>query len=450
MFSKILIANRGEIALRIIRACQEMGIRTVALYSEADRNSRHVQVADESVCIGPAPSADSYLNVTRIIAAAEITDSEAIHPGYGFLAENAAFAELCESCDLVFIGPPIDAITRMGDKAVARETMIKANVPVIPGSEGIVASTEDALELAHKIGYPVIVKAAGGGGGRGMRVAHTDMTLGNVMLMAQQEAEMAFGNAQVYIEKFIEHGRHIEIQIIADKHGNVVHLGERECSLQRRHQKVLEEAPSPAVDKEMRAKMGEVAVRAAREVGYHSAGTVEFLMDEKRDFYFMEMNTRIQVEHPVTEMVTGVDLIKEQIRVAAGEELSFKQEDIEMEGWAIECRINAERVDMDFMPSPGTVSNYVLPGGPGIRVDSHVYPGYVIPPNYDSMIAKLLAYGKDRAEAIARMKRALREMTIEGVHTTIDLHERILEDARFEKGDFHTKWLEQLLQAADL
>ena len=450
MFSKILVANRGEIALRIIRACRELGIRTVAVHSQADKDSLHVQSADENVCIGPSSSMESYLDVRRIISAAEITDAEAIHPGYGFLAENANFAELCSTCDIVFIGPSPQSISRMGDKAAARDTMKAAGVPVIPGSEGVVETPEEAFELAHRIGYPVIVKASGGGGGRGMRVAHTDMTLGNVMLMAQQEAEKAFGNAEVYIEKFIERSRHVEIQILGDKHGNVVHFGERDCSLQRRHQKVLEEAPSPAVDAQLREEMGEVASRAARQVDYHGAGTVEFLLDETGNYYFMEMNTRIQVEHPVTEMVTGIDLVKEQIRVSAGEPLSVKQEEVKLTGWSIECRINAENVERNFMPSPGRIVNYRAPGGPGIRVDTHVYAGYVIPPHYDSLIAKLISYGQDRQEAVARMKRALREFTINGVHTTIGLHERILEDSQFIEGKVHTKWLEHLLQSSDL
>lgn len=450
MFKKILIANRGEIALRIIRACKEMGIETVAVYSEADRESSHVHLADESVCIGPAPSADSYLNVTRIISAAEISDAEAIHPGYGFLAENTDFAELCSSCDIVFIGPSPQAISRMGDKAKARETMMAAGVPIIPGSEGVVTRTEDALALAHKIGYPVIVKASGGGGGKGMRVAHTDMTLGSVIMTAQQEAQRAFGNAEVYIEKYIEQSRHVEIQIMGDSHGNAVHLGERDCSIQRRHQKVLEESPSTAVNEQLRAKMGEVAVRAAKEVNYCGAGTVEFLLDADGSFYFMEMNTRIQVEHPVTELVTGYDLIKEQIRVAAGEPLSFRQEDVKLQGWAIECRINAENVERNFMPSPGRIVRSVFPGGPGIRVDSHIYSGYCIPPNYDSMIAKLITYGRDREEAIVRMRRALDEFVIEGVHTTIELQQFILSNTDFVLGNVHTKWLEGLLKASEV
>ncbi len=442
MFKKILIANRGEIALRVIRACRELGIRTVAVYSEADANSLHRRLADEDVCIGPGPSRDSYLNVSRIISAAEITDADAIHPGYGFLAENDAFAELCMKCKIKFIGPPPEVIARMGDKAEAKKAMRKAGVPVTPGSVGLISDLQEATALAAEMGYPVIIKASAGGGGRGMRVAHTQVALSSALSTAQAEAEKAFGNAGVYIEKYIENPKHVEVQILADEHGNVIHLGERDCSVQRRHQKLIEESPCPVMDEKSRKKLGEAAVRAAKAVGYCNAGTIEFLMDEHKNFYFMEMNTRIQVEHPVTEQVTSIDLVKEQIRVAAGEKLRFKQEDVRFTGHAIECRINAEDPSRNFMPSPGKVTTYHVPGGPGVRVDSHVYEEYVIPPFYDSMIAKLIVTGADRHEAICRMDRALAEFIIEGVATTIPFHQKVIRSEPFLRGDFGTGFVE--------
>jgi acetyl-CoA carboxylase, biotin carboxylase subunit len=444
MFQKILIANRGEIALRVIRACREMGIRTVAVYSEADRESLHVRFADEDVCIGPAPARDSYLNIPRIIAAAEITGAEAIHPGYGFLAENAEFAEICDRSALVFIGPTADQIRQMGDKAVARKTMAAVGVPTVPGSKGAIADAEEAGAVAAEIGYPVIIKASAGGGGKGMRVAADASVLVAQLQMAQAEAKAAFGDPSVYLEKYLVRPRHIEIQVIGDRHGRVVHLGERECSLQRRHQKLLEEAPSPVLTPELRARMGEAAVKGAQAIGYSSAGTVEFLLDEDGSFYFMEMNTRIQVEHPVTEMVTGLDLIKEQIRVAAGEPLGLaRQEDLEIRGHAIECRINAEDPARNFQPSPGTISIFHPPGGPGVRVDTHVYAGYRVPPFYDSLIGKLIVHGRDRHEATARMKLALESFIIEGVHTTIPFLLRLLDTQEFAEADFDTKFLER-------
>ncbi|AVX20142.1 MULTISPECIES: acetyl-CoA carboxylase biotin carboxylase subunit [Carboxydocella] len=445
MFKKILIANRGEIALRIIRACRELGIATVAVYSEADRDSLHARIADEAYCIGPAPSAKSYLNITNIIAAAEVSGAEAIHPGFGFLSENADFAEICQSCGITFIGPPVDAIRKMGDKAVARETMIKAGVPVVPGTEGVVLSEEEALRVAGEIGYPVMIKAAAGGGGRGMRVAQSERELLKQLQTAQAEAKAAFGNEAVYIEKYVEEPRHIEFQILGDKYGNIVHLGERDCSIQRRNQKLLEEAPSPALTPELRQRMGEAAIRAARAVGYYNAGTIEFLLDKHGDFYFMEMNTRIQVEHPVTELITGIDLIKEQIRIAAGEELGYTQEDIRIHGHAIECRINAEDPARNFLPSPGQITFYHPPAGPWVRLDSAVYQGYVIPPYYDSMVGKLIVWGRDRQEAIARMQRALQEFVIEGIHTTIPFHLRILENAFFQRGEVYTNFIQRRL-----
>ncbi len=443
MFSKILIANRGEIALRIIRACREMSIPTVAIYSEADRNSLHVRFADEAVCVGPARSSDSYLNIPSIIAAAEITDVEAIHPGYGFLAENAHFAEICESCNITFIGPTPETIRLMGDKVQARETMRKIGIPLTPGGKGVVKSQEEALDVAKKIKYPVIIKAAAGGGGKGMRVCHNDVTLTSSFAMAQKEAEANFGNASVYIEKYISDPRHVEFQILADKYGNVVHCGERDCSIQRRHQKLIEEAPSPALTERLRKKMGEVAVKAAKAVNYQGVGTIEFLLDSSGNFYFMEMNTRIQVEHPVTEMVTGMDLVKEQISVAAGKKLKIKQEQIEIKGAAIECRINAEDPYNNFMPSPGTIEELNLPGGPGVRVDTHIYPGYVISPYYDSMVAKVISYAPTRLEAIKIMRRALDELYVNPVKTTSALHMEILDHPLFKSGDVSTHFLEK-------
>ncbi|MGO0062928.1 acetyl-CoA carboxylase biotin carboxylase subunit [Brevibacillus fluminis] len=442
MFKKVLIANRGEIAVRIIRACREMGIATVAVYSEPDREALHVQLADEAYCIGPAPSKQSYLNMAALISVAERTGSDAIHPGYGFLAENAAFAQACADNNIIFIGPEPDAITRMGDKSIARQTMKEAGVPTVPGTEGLIEREEEAVAIADEIGYPVIIKATAGGGGKGMRVANNEEELVYSLHQARKEAEAAFGNAGVYIEKYLEEPRHVEIQIMGDKHGNVVYLGERDCSIQRRHQKLVEEAPSPALTEKLRKEMGKAAVEAAKAVNYHGAGTIEFLLDRHGKFYFMEMNTRIQVEHPVTEMITGIDLIREQISVAAGKPLSFAQKDVKINGWAIECRINAENPAKNFMPSPGKVEFYLPPGGYGVRVDSAVYSGYSITPFYDSMVAKLIVWGKDREEAIQRMKRALDEFVIEGVKTTIPFHQRLLEHELFVAGDFHTKFLE--------
>ncbi|MBE2939334.1 acetyl-CoA carboxylase biotin carboxylase subunit [Anoxybacillus flavithermus] len=443
MIKKLLIANRGEIAVRIIRACKELGIETVAVFSEADREALHVQLADEAYCIGPKTSKDSYLNFTNIMSVATLTQCDAIHPGYGFLAENADFAELCRECNVTFVGPSPEAITKMGTKDVARETMRQAGVPIVPGSQGIIESIDEAIALANEIGYPVIIKATAGGGGKGIRVARNEQELIKGITITQQEAATAFGNPGVYIEKYIEDFRHVEIQVLADSYGNVIHLGERDCTIQRRLQKLLEETPSPVLDEEMRQKMGEAAVKAAQAVQYTGAGTVEFIYDYRnRLFYFMEMNTRIQVEHPVTEMVTGVDLIKEQIRIASGEKLTLKQEDVTFNGWSIECRINAENPAKNFMPSAGKIQMYLPPGGFGVRVDSAAYPGYTIPPYYDSMIAKLIVHAPTREEAIARMKRALSEFVIEGVHTTIPFHLKLLEHEKFVEGNFNTKFLE--------
>ncbi|MEK5251034.1 acetyl-CoA carboxylase biotin carboxylase subunit [Bacillus sp. FSL R9-9530] len=444
MIKKVLIANRGEIAVRIIRACKEMDIETVAIYSEADKESLHVQIADEAYCVGPTISKESYLNLTNIISVAKLTGCDAIHPGYGFLAENADFAELCCECNLIFIGPSPEAISKMGTKDVARDTMKEAGVPIVPGSQGIIKNTEEAIELANQLGYPVIIKATAGGGGKGIRVARHEEELVKGIQITQQEASTAFGNPGVYLEKYVEDFRHVEIQIMADTHGNAIHLGERDCTIQRRLQKLLEESPSPALDENIRKQMGEAAVKAAVAVDYTGAGTVEFIYEYKtKSFYFMEMNTRIQVEHPVTEMVTGMDLIKEQILVASGEKLSLQQEEVQFNGWAMECRINAENPAKKFMPSPGKVEMYLPPGGFGIRVDSAVYPGYSIPPFYDSMVAKLIVHGKTREEAIAKMKRALSEFVIEGVHTTIPFHLQLLEHPDFVKGEFNTKFLEE-------
>ena len=442
MFKKILIANRGEIALRIIRACKEMGIKTVAVHSTADANSLHVRFADESVCIGPPKSADSYLNVPSIISAAEITDAEAIHPGYGFLAENSSFAEICNSTGIRFIGPSPESIKQMGDKARARETAKSAGVPVLPGSNGVVTEESSAIEIAREIGFPVIVKAAAGGGGKGMRVVMDESEFANAFVMAQTEALAAFSNADVYLEKYILQPRHIEIQLMADEKGNTVYLGERECSIQRRHQKLIEEAPSVIVTEALRKQMGEMAVAIAKSVKYRNAGTIEFLLDENGKYYFMEMNTRIQVEHPITEMVTGIDLVKGQIRVAAGLPLSFTQADIRIKGHSIECRINAEDPEK-FTPSPGTITAFNPPGGLGVRVETAAYTQYVIPPHYDSMIAKLIVHAETRAGAIMRMQRALNEFIIEGVKTTIPMHKKILDDPQFQKGDISTKFMER-------
>jgi acetyl-CoA carboxylase biotin carboxylase subunit len=439
---KVLIANRGEIACRIIWTCKEMGIETVAVHSEADRDSLHVRFADEAICIGPAPSAQSYLNIPAIISAAEITDVDAIHPGYGFLAESETFAKICEDCNIKFIGPRPDVIRMMGDKVEARRTMTAAGVPILPGSPDPIESADEAIKLAKKIGFPVIIKAAAGGGGRGMRIVRSEKELQGQLETAQSEALAAFKNGSVYIERYIERPRHIEIQVLADEHGNVIHLGERECTIQRRHQKLLEEAPSPVISKKLREKMGAVAVKACQEIGYTSAGTFEFLLDEDGSFYFMEMNTRIQVEHPVTEMVTLADIVRNQIKIAEGENLGYKQEDVQIVGHSIECRINAEDPEK-FTPSPGKITAFNLPGGPGVRVDTAAYPGYVVPPHYDSMIAKLIVHARTRELAIARMRRALEAMVVEGIKTTIPLHLRIMNDEKFQKGEFSTKFMEE-------
>jgi acetyl-CoA carboxylase biotin carboxylase subunit len=443
MFRKVLIANRGEIALRVIRACREMGIRTVAVYSEADRESLHVRFADEDVCIGPPAARESYLNIPRIIAAAEVTGAEAIHPGYGFLAENAEFAEICERSDIVFIGPTADQIRMMGDKAVARRTMADVGVPTVPGSEGAVQDAEQAIEVARDIGFPVIIKAAAGGGGKGMRVARDADTFVTHFQMAQNEARSAFGDPSVYLERYLDRPRHIEIQVLGDSHGRVAHLGERECSIQRRHQKLIEEAPSVALNAASRKAMGEAAIRGASAIGYQSAGTIEFLFDQEGRFYFMEMNTRIQVEHPVTEVVTSVDLVKEQIRIAAGEPLSLPPEGVQLRGHALECRINAEDPARNFAPSPGTISIFHPPGGPGVRVDTHAYAGYVVPPNYDSLIGKLITFGENRSEAIVRMQIALESFIIEGIHTTIPFLLELMVDEQFIAGDIDTGFVER-------
>jgi len=443
MFKKILIANRGEIALRIIRACRELDIETVAVFSEGDREALHVKAADEAVCIGPVASARSYLNIPNIISAAELTGVDAIHPGYGFLSENARFSEICESCKISFIGPSPQVIETMGDKAMARKTMIENGVPVVPGSKDVITDEKTAGIVAHEIGYPVLIKASAGGGGKGMRVAQNAKELSKAIQAAQSEAQASFGNAEVYLEKYVEEPRHIEFQILGDNYGNIVHLGERDCSLQRRHQKLLEESPSSAITPELRAKMGAVAVQASKSANYSNAGTIEFLLDRHGNFYFIEMNTRIQVEHPVTEMVTGLDLVKEQIRLAAGEPLGYTQEDIQPRGWAIECRINAEDPDKNFMPSPGLINIYHAPGGPGVRVDSAVYQGYTVSPYYDSMVGKLIVWGATRQEAIARMKRALEEFVIEGIHTTIPFHLKVLDNAFYQRGEVYTNFIQR-------
>ncbi len=441
-FRKILIANRGEIACRIIWTCKEMGIRTVAVHSEADKEALHVRYADEAICIGPAQSAQSYLNIPAIISAAEITNVDAIHPGYGFLAESETFAKVCEDCNIKFIGPRPDVIGMMGNKVEARRTMKAAGVPILPGSPEPIESAEEAIKLATEIGFPVIIKAAAGGGGRGMRIVRKKEELAVQLETAQTEALAAFKNGSVYIERYIERPRHIEIQVLADEYGNVIHLGERECTIQRRHQKLLEEAPSPVITPEQREIMGAVAVKACKEIGYSSAGTFEFLLDEDGSFYFMEMNTRIQVEHPVTEMVTLADIVRNQIRIAEGEDLGYKQDDLQIVGHSIECRINAEDPEK-FTPSPGKITAFNIPGGPGVRVDTAVYPGYVVPPYYDSMIAKLIVHARTRELAIARMRRALEMMVIEGIKTTIPLHLKIMNDEKFQNGDFSTKFMEE-------
>ncbi len=445
MFKKILIANRGEIALRIIRACREMGISTVAVHTEADNNSLHVRYADEDICIGKGPAAKSYLDIPTILSAAEITDADAIHPGYGFLAENAHFAEICESCHLEFIGPTPRAMRMLGDKIAARQLMKTVGLPMLPGSDGPVEHEEDALRLARELGYPVIIKAAAGGGGRGMRVAHTDVSLSNAFLTAQSEAGAAFGNSQVYIEKYLEEPRHVEFQILADKHGHCIHLGERDCTVQRKHQKLIEESPSPMMTPELRERVGALVVKGAQAAEYHTTGTIEFLVDKHLNFYFMEMNTRIQVEHPVTEMVTDIDLIKAQIRMAAGETLDWQQQHIVPKGHAVECRINAEDPQNNFMPSPGKITSFHMPGGPGVRVDTHAYAGYVIPPYYDSLLAKLITHGHNREEAIQRMLRSLDEFVIEGVKTTIPFHQQALNTEIFRQGKISTNFVDLLM-----
>ncbi|MEY3748089.1 MAG: biotin carboxylase subunit of acetyl-CoA carboxylase [Pseudomonadota bacterium] len=444
MFEKILIANRGEIALRVQRACRELGIKTVAVHSEADREAKYVQLADESVCIGPAPSGQSYLNIPAVISAAEVTDAEAIHPGYGFLSENADFAERVEQSGFVFIGPRAETIRLMGDKVSAKDAMRKAGVPCVPGSDGALPDDpEMIMREAKRIGYPVIIKAAGGGGGRGMRVVHTEAALLASVNMTKSEAQSAFGNPMVYMEKFLEQPRHIEIQVLADQHGNAVFLGERDCSMQRRHQKVLEEAPAPGISTRLRDKIGARCADACRRINYRGAGTFEFLY-ENDEFYFIEMNTRVQVEHPVTEMITGIDIVQEQIRIAAGEKLSFRQRDIEFKGHAIECRINAED-PYTFVPSPGRITTFHMPGGPGVRVDTHAYQNYMVPPHYDSMIGKLITYGNTREQAIAKMRIALSEMAVEGIKTNIALHRDLLADAAFHLGGTSIHYLEQKL-----
>ena len=446
MFRKVLIANRGEIALRVIRACRELEISTVAVFSEADRDSLHVRLADESVCIGPPPASQSYNHVARLISAAEVTGADAIHPGYGFLSENAHFAEVCASCGFVFIGPTPEMIRRMGDKAEARRTMLAAGLPVVPGSEGTLDSVDEALGVAREIGFPVIMKAAAGGGGRGMRVAWDEKQLRTGFGIAQAEAGSAFSNNAVYLEKFIQRPRHIEFQLFGDTHGNLIHLGERECSVQRNHQKLIEESPSPFLNDEQRRTIGALAAKGAGTIGYCNAGTMEFLFDQDGSWYFMEMNTRIQVEHPGTEEVTDLDRVKEQICVAAGERLSVKQDEVEWRGHAIECRINAEDFEHGFRPSPGQITYTYKPGGPGLRMDTHVYAGYTVPPHYDSMIGKLIAHGKNRPEALRRMEIALEEVIIEGIKTTIPFHRLAIRDPRFQKGDLDTHFVEKLLQ----
>lgn len=450
MFQKVLVANRGEIAVRVIRACHELGIRTVAVYSEADRHSLHVKLADEAFCIGPPPASESYLNIPNIMATAELLGVDAIHPGYGFLAENAHFAEICQDVKITFIGPSPEAIRKMGNKAEARQTMQRAGIPVIPGSDGPLRDERQIQELLRQVGLPLMLKAAAGGGGRGMRVVHTAEDLRSAVALARREAEAAFGDGALYVEKYVEEPRHIEVQVLADRYGTVVHLGARDCSIQRRHQKLLEESPPPRLPERVLHALGRVAVRAAQAIHYTNAGTVEFLVDRDGHFYFMEMNTRIQVEHPVTEMVTGIDLVKEQIRIAAGERLSVSQKDVELRGHAIECRINAEDPRHDFRPSPGVITAFLPPGGPGIRLDTHAYPGYAIPPYYDSLIAKLVAWGQTREEAISRMRRALAEFEIRGVPTTIPFHLRVLDNAWFRRGEVYTNFVQRRIDLGQL
>ncbi len=446
MFSRILIANRGEIALRIIRACRELGVESVVVYSEADRGAPYLRMADRAICIGGGPASESYLNIPRIISAAEVTNADAIHPGYGFLAENAHFAEVCRDCRIEFIGPTPEAMALLGDKVSCKRMAKKNKVPIFPGSEGAITEEIEGLEIAKKIGYPVIVKAVAGGGGRGMRVAHNEVALRAGLKAAQQEAAAAFGNGAVYIEKFLERARHVEVQVMGDKHGNAVHLFERDCSMQRRHQKIIEEAPAPGIDPRKREEVCKSAARLIKSAEYHGAATVEFLMDEKQNFYLLEVNTRVQVEHPVTELITGIDIVKTMIRVAAGEPLPFRQRDIVTRGHAIECRINAEDPARNFAPSPGVITRWEVPGGPGVRIDSHVVPGYRVPTNYDSMICKLLVHADTREEAIRRMERALREFAVEPIKTTIALHAELMKDAGFVRGGVDIHYLERLLK----
>ena len=446
MFKKVLIANRGEIAVRVIRACRELGIKSVAIYSTADEDALHTQLADEAVCVGGPKPADSYLNVKNIISAAVLTGAEAIHPGFGFLSENAKFAEICRKCNINFIGPTPETITRMGDKANARDIMIAAGVPVTPGSDGVIENEDAAKETAKKIGYPVMVKASAGGGGRGIRIVRCEEDLANSFNTAKREAELAFGDGTMYMEKFIEDPRHVEIQLLGDKHGNVIHLGERDCSIQRRNQKMIEEAPCEVVSEELRKQMGAVAVKAAKAVEYENAGTIEFLLDKHGNFYFMEMNTRIQVEHPITEMITGVDIVKEQLKIAYGEELKITQKDVKIKGHAIECRINAEDPERNFMPSAGTVEILNYPGGYGVRLDSAMYNGYTIPPTYDSMVGKLIVHGEDRNEAINRMKRALEEFVLKGIKTNIDFHLKILNDKDYTENNLDTGYIARFME----
>ena len=441
MLKKVLIANRGEIAVRIIRACREMGIRTVAVYSEADKEALHTKLADEAVCIGPAQSAKSYLNIKAILEAACLTGADSIHPGFGFLSENSNFAKICEEIGIKFIGPNYKLIDLLGNKSKAKETMKRAGVPVVPGSDGLIYSKEQAITLAEKIKYPVMLKASAGGGGRGIRIAHSKQELENVYDLVKQEAKVSFNDDSLYLEKFIENPRHVEIQVLADEFGNAIHLGERDCSIQRRNQKVLEETPSPVLDDKLRAKMGETAVKAVKEIGYSNAGTIEFLVDKNKDFYFMEMNTRVQVEHPVTEMITGIDIIKEQIKIASGEKLSYTQKEIKFTGHSMEARINAEDPEKNFMPCPGTVKELHLPGGNGIRIDTAIYAGYKIPPTYDSMIAKVIVHGKDRNESIAKMKSALAELVVDGVTTNIEFILKILDDEDFKNNNYDTSFI---------
>jgi acetyl-CoA carboxylase biotin carboxylase subunit len=450
VFSKVLVANRGEIAVRVIRACHELGIRTVAVYSEADRNSLHVKLADEALCIGPPPAPESYLNIPNILSTAEILGVDAIHPGYGFLAENAQFAEICADMKIAFIGPAAEAMRKMGDKAQARQLMQKAGVPVVPGSEGPVNGERQVLEVAHTIGFPLMLKASAGGGGRGMRVVHTREDLRAALQVAQREAEAAFGEGRLYIEKYVEEPRHVEMQILADSHGNTLQLGARDCSVQRRHQKLLEESPPPRLREKTLDRLARAALRAAQAIHYTNAGTIEFLVDAQENVYFMEMNTRIQVEHPVTEMVTGLDLVKEQIRIAAGERLPLSQREVAMHGHALECRINAEDPRHDFRPAAGVITTFFPPGGPGIRVDTHAYAGYAIPPQYDSLVAKVVAWGQTREEAISRMRRALTEFEVGGVPTTIPFHLRVLDNAFFRRGEIYTNFVQRRIDLTTL